>query len=48
MNVVDKVKNNIDAKIVVSTVVASIVIGGLVLLARQVGAGTVATVVKGG
>lgn len=47
-NAMTKVKENIDTKIVVSTVVASLVIGGMVLAARKAGLGQVATVVKGG
>jgi|DeeseametaMP1786_FD_contig_21_1645942_length_543_multi_7_in_0_out_0_1 hypothetical protein len=48
MNTVDKVKSNIDWKIVTSTVVASLVIGVGVYAARKAGLGQVATVVKGG
>ncbi len=48
MNTVDKVKNNIDWKIVTSTVVASVLIGVGVYAARKAGLGQVASVVKGG
>ena len=45
---VEKVKQNIDWKIVTSTVVATLIVGGMVFAARKAGLGTVATVVKGG
>ncbi|NIB44722.1 hypothetical protein HBA55_34400 [Pseudomaricurvus alkylphenolicus] len=48
MSTVNKVKQNIDPTIVVSAVVASIVIGVGVFVAKKAGLGTVATVVKGG
>lgn len=48
MNAIDKLKKNIDPTIVVSTVLASIVIGGVVFAARKAGLGQVASVVKGG
>ncbi|WP_250655049.1 hypothetical protein [Alkalimarinus coralli] len=48
MNTVDKVKRNIDWKMVTSMVVGSIVVGVLVVGARKAGLGSVATVVKGG
>ncbi len=48
MRNLQEIKRNIDPTIVVSTVIASVVIGGLVVLARKAGLGTVATVAKGG
>lgn len=45
---VQSIKSNIDWTQVTSFVVASIIVGGLVLGARKAGLGTVATVVKGG
>ena len=45
---VQKVKQNIDWKIVTSTVVATLIVGAMVYGARKAGLGTVATVVKGG
>lgn len=45
---VNKVKNNIDWKLVTSAVVASVVIGAGVYGLRKAGLGKVATVVKGG
>ncbi len=48
MNQLDKLKENVDMKIVVSTVLASVIIGAAVLAAKKAGLGQVATVVKGG
>lgn len=44
----DELKQNIDPSLVVSTVVASLIIGGVVFVARKAGLGAVASVVKGG
>ena len=48
MNKVIDLKKNIDMTLVVSAVVASIVIGAVVLVARKAGLGGGAQVVKGG
>lgn len=45
---VNNIKNQIDWSIVISTVVASVIIGVGVFAARKAGLGAVAAVVKGG
>jgi len=45
---VQKVKNNIDPKIVVSGIVTMLAIGGMVYFARKAGLGTVAKIAAGG